>query len=47
MDDVGSLDELFREVEESTTMDVEEPKIKIALHSTYHYFRSISELKDC
>ena len=47
MDDLGWLDEFSWEVEESTTMDVEEPKMKIALHSTYHYFRSISELKDC
>ena len=47
LDDLDWLDELPWEVEESTTMDVEEPKMKIALHSTYHYFRSISELKDC
>ena len=46
-DDVGWLDEFTWEVGEGTTMDVEEPKMEIVLHSTYHYFRSISELKDC
>ena len=33
--------------EGSANMDIEGPKIKVTLRETYHYFRSISELKDC
>ena len=46
-EDWEAVDEMLRELEECTKMDSDGPKIKITLPRAYHYFRSLSELRDC